>query len=229
MNLMRTRPEQPRRRPTRRNLLAGALTATASGALLTACGSGEPAVTTSAAGSSTATASDAAETPATGAAGGGVLVAYYSAQGHTQAVAEAISQELGADIFVIEPAVPYTEDDLNWSDGSSRVSIEHDDPDLRSNQLVATAPAAFADYDTVFVGYPIWWGSASWAMTGFGGGNDFTNETVIPFCTSQSSPIGASGTELAELAGTGDWQEGRRFSQDATAAEVTEWVMSLAL
>lgn len=199
--------------------------ATASGALLAGCHSGgsSPAAPTADRSAATTAA------PAVGATRRSILVAYYSAQGHTRAVAEAVAAELGADAFVIEPATAYAADDLDWTDSTSRVSTEHDNPDLRSNPLTVSAPAAFADYDTVLIGYPIWWGGASWAMPRFVSDNDFTAKTVIPFCTSQSSPIGASGTELARLAGTGDWQEGMRFPQDASATAVREWVASLGL
>lgn len=157
------------------------------------------------------------------AASGTVLVAYYSAQGHTKAVAETIADELGAGVFVIEPADPFSEDDLNWRNDSSRVVTEHENPDQRSTRLAANAPADFASYDTVFIGYPIWWQSASWAMTDFARQNDFTGKTVIPFCTSASSPLGGSGSELEQLAGTGTWQEGMRFAQNASTEEVAQW------
>lgn len=156
-------------------------------------------------------------------AGGRTLVAYYSAQGHTKAVAKAIAEELGADLFVIEPAKPYSEEDLDWTNEESRVCLEHDDPSLVDNALVTNTPTGFADYTTVFVGYPIWWRGPAWAMTAFASENDFTGKTVIPFCTSTSSGIGESGNDLAKLAGTGDWREGKRFSESANPEEVAAW------
>lgn len=81
----------------------------------------------------------------------------------------------------------------------------------------------------MLLGYPIWWGDAAWPIDGFAEGNDFSNKTVISFCASSSSPIGESGELLAQAAGTGDWQEGRRFGQSADADEAAEWAASLAL
>ena len=90
-----------------------------------------------------------------------------------------------------------------------------------------TTVANWADYDTVYIGYPIWWGIAAWPVDTFVKANDFTGKTVIPFCTSASSGIGESGAQLAALAGTGDWQEGQRFPSAVTQQEVTDWVKSL--
>ena len=171
--------------------------------------------------------SDTAPTSASGA--GSVLVAYYSGQGHTRAVAEAIANRLDADLFEVTPVEPYTDEDLNWTDENSRVSVEHDNPDQRDVELEQITPDGWDGYDTVFLGYPIWWGGAAWPIDGFVEGNDFSNKTVIPFCTSSSSPIGESGELLAQAAGAGDWQEGRRFGQNAGADEAAEWAASLAL
>lgn len=171
--------------------------------------------------------SDSAPTSASGA--GSVLVAYYSAQGHTRAVAEAIADRLDADLFEVTPVEPYADEDLDWTDESSRVSVEHDNPDQRDVELEQITPDGWDGYDTVLLGYPIWWGDAAWPIDGFAEGNDFSNKTVIPFCTSSSSPIGESGELLAQAAGTGDWQEGRRFGQSAGADEAAEWAASLAL
>lgn len=158
-----------------------------------------------------------------------VLVVYYSASGNTEKVAGYIADALGADTFSIVPVQPYTSEDLNWRDESSRVNAEHDDPSLREMELEATAVENWADYDTVFIGYPIWWGIAAWPVDNFVKVNDFTGKTVIPFCTSSSSGLGDSGSLLAELAGTGDWQDGQRFSGDADETNVKEWVQSLHL
>ena len=93
--------------------------------------------------------------------------------------------------------------------------------------LKTTTADNWADYDTVYIGYPIWWGIAAWPVDTFVKANDFTGKTVIPFCTSGSSDIGESGTQLAALAGTGDWQEGQRFPSAVTQQDVTDWVKSL--
>ena len=160
---------------------------------------------------------------------GGVLVVYYSATGNTEAVAGYIAEATGGDLFELEPAEPYTDADLNWTDENSRVTLEHEDESLRDIELVADTVDNWDSYDTVFIGYPIWWGIAAWPVDGFVEANDFTGKTVIPFCTSSSSGLGQSGELLAEMAGTGDWQEGQRFRSSASQEDVTEWVDSLGL
>ena len=161
--------------------------------------------------------------------GGKTLVAYYSASGNTQAVAQTIASATNGDLFEIVPAEPYTSADLDWTDNNSRVSKEHDDPSLRNVALTADTVDNWDDYDTVFIGYPIWWGIAAWPVDTFVKANDFTGKTVIPFCTSSSSGLGESGELLAELAGTGDWQEGQRFRSGVSESDVTDWVNSLGL
>ena len=160
---------------------------------------------------------------------GGVLVVYYSATGNTEAVAGYIAEATGGDLFELEPAEPYTDADLNWTDENSRVTLEHEDESLRDVELVADTVDNWDSYDTVFIGYPIWWGIAAWPVDTFVEANDFTGKTVIPFCTSSSSGLGQSGELLAEMAGTGDWQEGERFRSSASQEDVTEWVDSLGL
>ena len=128
---------------------------------------------------------------------GGVLVVYYSATGNTEAVAGYIAEATGGDLFELEPAEPYTDADLNWTDENSRVSREYADESLRDVELTATEVENWDSYDTVFLGYPIWWGIAAWPVDGFVEPNDFTGKTVIPFCTSASSGLGDSGTLLA--------------------------------
>ena len=160
---------------------------------------------------------------------GGVLVVYYSATGNTEAVAGYIAEATGGDLFELEPAEPYTDADLNWTDENSRVTLEHEDESLRDVELVANTVDNWDSYDTVLLGYPIWWGIAAWPVDTFVEANDFTGKTVIPFCTSSSSGLGQSGELLAEMAGTGDWQEGERFRSSASQEDVTEWVDSLGL
>lgn len=160
---------------------------------------------------------------------GNVLVVYYSATGNTEEVANYIADATGGDLFEVEPAEPYTDDDLNWTDDNSRVSQEYADESLRDVELVTTEVENWDSYDTVFIGYPIWWGIAAWPMNTFVEANDFTGKTVIPFCTSSSSGIGDSGNLLADLAGTGDWQEGMRFRSGADESDVQEWVEGLGL
>ena len=158
---------------------------------------------------------------------GGVLVVYYSATGNTEAVAGYIAEATGGDLFELEPAEPYTDADLNWTDENSRVTLEHEDESLRDVELVADTVDNWDSYDTVFIGYPIWWGIAAWPVDTFVEANDFTGKTVIPFCTSSSSGLGDSGELLAELAGTGDWQEGQRFSSNVSEEDVQSWLDSM--
>ena len=160
---------------------------------------------------------------------GNVLVVYYSASGKTEAVANYIAEAAGGDLFEITPAEPYTDEDLNWTDENSRVTREHEDESLRDVALTATEVENWDSYDTVFIGYPIWWGIAAWPVDGFVEANDFTGKTVIPFCTSSSSSLGESGALLAELAGSGDWQDGERFRSGVIQEDVAEWVDSLGL
>ncbi len=160
---------------------------------------------------------------------GRTLVVYYSATGNTEAVANYIAQATGGDLFELEPVDPYTDEDLNWTGENSRVVYEHDNEDARDVELVADTVDNWDEYDTVFIGYPIWWGIAAWPVDTFVEANDFTGKTVIPFCTSSSSDLGESGQLLAEMAGTGDWQEGMRFRSSASEADVQEWVNGLGL
>ena len=148
---------------------------------------------------------------------GKTLVVYYSASGSTRRVAETIEDTLGADLFEITPVEPYSSDDLNWTNDNSRVTREHNDESLRDIELTQIVPENWDSYDTVLIGYPIWWAIAAWPVDNFVKGNDFTGKTVIPFCTSASSGLGNSGNLLAEMAGTGDWQEGHRFSSGVSA------------
>lgn len=199
---------------------------------LVACSSGGSGSTSSADTSSSSVSSASDETSATTEESstdlGNVLVVYYSATGNTERVANSIAEATGGDLFEIEPTEPYTDDDLNWNDESSRVSREYEDESLRDVPLVNTTVDGWDDYDTVFIGYPIWWGIAAWPVDGFVEANDFSDKTVIPFATSASSGMGQSGELLADLAGTGDWQDGMRFSSGAGDEEVQEWVETLA-
>ena len=217
-------------------LLAGAMALS-----LAACGGSDSAAsdqtaeeqtqeeTTSPADTSTDTAAPEDSGGESTAESGSVLVVYYSATGNTENAASYIAQATGGDLFEITPAEPYTDDDLNWSDENSRVTQEYADESLRDVELTTTQVENWDSYDTVFIGYPIWWGIAAWPVDGFVEANDFTGKTVIPFCTSSSSGLGESGDLLAELAASGDWQEGQRFRSSVSQEDVNEWVDSLGL
>lgn len=157
------------------------------------------------------------------------LVVYFSASGNTEEAANYIAQITGGDLFELKPADPYTNDDLNWTDDNSRVSQEYYDESLRDVELASDTVENWDSYDTVLIGYPIWWGIAAWPVNTFVKANDFTGKTVIPFCTSASSGLGQSGDLLAELAGTGDWQDGQRFRSSVSEADVQEWLDGLNL
>ena len=155
------------------------------------------------------------------------LVVYFSATGNTEEAAGYLAGAIGADVFEIVPADPYTSEDLNCTNPESRFTVAP--PQQEQVTLTTlTPPDAIPDnwdsYDTVFIGYPIWWFEAAWPVESFVRANDFTGKTVIPFCTSASSGIGESGRLLAELAGTGDWLEGQRFPSGVPQREVEAWL-----
>ena len=206
-------------------LLAGAMLFS-----LSACGQKTASTTNNNASAPSTDSQQTDSAPDTTTSGSGkVLVAYYSASGNTKRVAEDIADAAGADLFEITPTEPYTSDDLNWTDDDSRVSREHDDESLRDVPLTTTEVENWDDYDTVFIGYPIWWGIAAWPVDNFVKDNDFTGKTVIPFATSSSSGMGQSGELLQEMAGTGDWQDGQRFASSADTDDVADWVSGLGL
>ena len=159
---------------------------------------------------------------------GKTLVVYYSATGNTRGVAKKLAENLNADTFEIVPSNPYTDDDLDWNDDNSRVSKEHDDESLRDVELESTTVPNFDTYDTVLIGYPIWWGIAAWPVNSFVEANDFTGKTVIPFCTSSSSGIGNSADILEDLTKTGTWQEGIRFGTNPSDDDINDFIDSIS-
>lgn len=203
---------------------------------LAACASGQSSA--SSASSSTSASSESATATSTSSAsastteadtnpikiGENVLVVYFSATGNTAAIAQDIATATSGSTFEITPAQPYTAEDLNYNDTASRVSQEHNDAALQDASLSVATPENWDSYDTVFIGYPIWWGEAAWPVDSFVKANDFTGKNVIPFCTSASSSLGNSANELAQLAGTGTWGEGMRFPSGATQTEVDDWL-----
>ena len=160
---------------------------------------------------------------------GKTLVVYFSATGNTERIANFIAETTEGDIFVIEPAEPYTDEDLNWTDENSRVTYEHENEEARNVELVHETVDNWDSYDTVFIGYPIWWGIAAWPVSSFVAANDFSGKTVIPFATSASSGLGESGNLLAETAQSGEWLEGQRFTSRTSEEEVVEWIDGLEL
>lgn len=176
------------------------------------------------AGSSTETSEESVETTESK-----TLVVYYSATGYTESVAKYIAEATGGELFRLEPVEEYSSADLDWTDRNSRVSREHNNPEERMMDLVASTVPDWESYEIIFIGYPIWWGIAAWPVDRFIADNDFTGKTVIPFCTSSSSGLGESGELLKEAAGTGEWLTGERFRSGASEETVKEWVESLSL
>ena len=153
------------------------------------------------------------------------LVIYFSATGTTKGVAEKLANVTGADLYEIVPAVPYTEEDLNYNDRSTRATWEQDNPETRPE--IAGENVDLTGYTTVYIGYPIWWGEEPRIMCTFVESHDFTDKTVVPFCTSGGSGIGRSGDDLAKLAGTGNWLKGARHSGGISEDELLDWVNGL--
>ena len=192
---------------------------------LAACGSA--ARTPSSAPSSSAPSSAPSAASPGGTKASGILVAYFSATGTTKGVAERLAQAVGADLYEIVPAEPYTRADLDYSDSRSRTTLEMNDAAARPK--IAGDAVSLEGYDVIFVGYPIWWGAAPRIMSTFVESCNFGGKTVIPFCTSGSSDIGSSGDELAKQAAGGNWLSGRRFDGSTSAADLTAWLKDLGL
>ena len=176
------------------------------------------------------TSSSSATSAGAVAAGGKTLVVYYSATGRTERVAKVIAKERQADIMKLVPNPAYTEADLDTHDKNSRTTRERDDTSLREKiQLQKAVPDNWASYDTIFLGYPIWWSIAAWPVDAFVKANDFTGKNVVTFATAGISPLGNSGKLLAEMAGgKGNWQDGTCFTGSFDDAKVVEWVRSLS-
>ena len=153
------------------------------------------------------------------------LVVVFSATGNTKDVAEKIASLTGADLYEIKPAVEYTTEDLDWNDKNSRTTIEQNDPASRPE--IGSDPVDLTGYTRIFIGYPIWWAIEPRIMDTFVENYNFDGITMIPFCTSGSSSLGQSGKNLEKLAGSGNWQAGRRFKGGATENEVSKWLGTL--
>ena len=150
-----------------------------------------------------------------------VLVVYFSGTGTTRGIAEKIASLTGADLAEILPARPYTAEDLNYHDRTTRATVEQDSPDVRPE---IAQEISLEGYSTVYLGYPIWWGQAPRILSTFVESHDFSGITVIPFCTSGSSDMGQSDDTLAAQAGGGNWLQGRRFSGSAPEDELLAWI-----
>lgn len=156
-----------------------------------------------------------------------VLVAYFSATGNTEGVAEHIANGLNADIYEIVPENPYTDADIDYNDNNSRTTIEMNDPDARP--AISGSVENMEQYDIVFIGYPIWWGEAPRIVSTFVESYDFPGKTIVPFCTSGGSGMGSSATNLEGLTSDAQWLSGKRLSGSDSQDTVMEWVNSLGL
>lgn len=156
-----------------------------------------------------------------------VLVVYFSVTNTTKGVAEYIANGLNADIYEIVPEDPYTDADLDYNDNNSRTTIEMNDPDARP--AISGSVENMEQYTTVWIGYPIWWGEAPRIVSTFAESYDFSGKTIVPFCTSGSSGMGDSATNLEQLTSGAQWLSGRRLSGSDSQDTVMEWVNSLGL
>ena len=154
-----------------------------------------------------------------------VLVAFFSATGTTKGVAERIASVTGGNLYEILAAEPYSSDDLNYNDQSSRTTKEQNDKSVRPE--IGSGDLSLEGFTTVYLGFPIWWGEEPRILDTFVEKYNFEGITVIPFCTSGSSGIGRSGSNMEALAGTGTWLEGKRFDGDVTEEELQSWIEGL--
>lgn len=157
---------------------------------------------------------------------GKTLVVYFSASGNTKAVAETIAASADAELYEIVPAEPYTDADLNWTISDSRVNMEHNDPAYRAE---FSGSKDLSGYDTIFIGYPLWWREAPSIVWNFIETSDLDGKTIIPFCTSTSDGIEGSVETLKGMVPGADWLEGQRFGENLNESAVTQWVAGLEL
>lgn len=167
------------------------------------------------------------ETPNTPSASGKVLIAYFSATNNTEGIANHLDAILDADLYEITPEQPYTSADLNYGDSSTRATVEQNDPSARP--AISGSIENMEQYDVIFLGYPIWWGQAPKIISTFLESYDLSGKTIVPFCTSGSSGIGSSATNLHSLASSATWLDGQRFSGSASRSTVETWVNGLGL
>lgn len=150
-----------------------------------------------------------------------VLIAYFSASGVTKKLAETLSEATGGDLFEIVPEQPYTKADLNWMNPKSRSSVEM--KDRSSRPAISSKVEDMLSYDTVFVGFPVWWYREPSIIDTFVESYDLSGKTVIPFATSGSSGIGPSGENIASISNAAKVEAGERFKANAKADELRQW------
>lgn len=150
-----------------------------------------------------------------------ILVAYFSATGTTEKLANKLAKVTGADLFKITPEQPYTADDLNWMDKQSRSSVEMNDRNCRP--AISSKIEDISKYDVIFVGFPIWWYREPSIIDTFMEAYDFSGKTVVPFATSGGSPIGDSGKNMQQLAPKAKVHAGKCFSVTVSEEELSSW------
>ena len=155
------------------------------------------------------------------------LVAYFSASGITRQVALTLAEVLGAQVFEIAPLEPYSAADLDWTNTGSRSSVEM--ADKASRPQIAAKCENIAEFDVIFVGFPVWWYTAPHIVNTFLEAHDLTGKTIVPFCTSGGSEIGRSGKDMAFSAPNAKFLEGRRINFGESRAQIRKWVESLNL
>lgn len=153
------------------------------------------------------------------------IVAYFSASGVTAKVAEKLSEAIGADLYAIEPEVPYTKADLDWMDKKSRSTIEMNNP--ASRPAIAGKRDNMNDYDTVFVGFPIWWYVAPTIINTFLESYDLTGKTIIPFATSGGSDMGKTNEKLLPSCKGAKLLDGKVFKASVSGADLAKWAEGL--
>ena len=154
-----------------------------------------------------------------------VLVAYFSATNVTEGVAESIADAMHASLYEIVPADPYTEEDLNYDQENSRSTIEMKDSTVRP--AISGSVENMEQYHIIFLGYPIWWGEAPRILDTFVESYDFSGKIIVPFCTSASSGLGSSASQLESLTVGAQWLAGQRFSGNSSREEIEQWLNGL--
>ena len=155
-----------------------------------------------------------------------ILVAYFSATGNSKQLAENTAKALGADLYEIRPAKPYTREDLNYNDETTRATVEQKNDSARPELADNNAP--IANHETIILVHPIWWGQAPRIMDTFVESYDFTGKNMTNICTSGGSDIGTSGDYLQKLTkGKANWKPGKLFTKDASEAEINSWFKAL--
>jgi flavodoxin len=158
---------------------------------------------------------------------GNVLIAYFSCTGNTEKVAGYIAEETDGTLYKIVPETPYTSANLDYNNSNSRANQEQNNPSARP--VISDGVEDMAQYDVVFLGYPIWWAKAPKIIFTFLESYDFSGKTIIPFCTSGSSGIGSSDADLHSLAAQAMWKQGRRFGGNEAKENIVNWIESLDL